>query len=99
MATPLTFIPRFNILQVYNREVLNGTEIMRIYRAPQFHNGGVMDFIYGARWFQADDTFQVNGEGGVLDSTVIHNRVINNLVGSAGRLAIFASTGPLERWR
>jgi hypothetical protein len=77
----VTFIPRFSTMHVYNRIVLNGTELNRIYRAPQFHNGGVVDFIYGARWFQADDTFQVVASGGVLDQTNIHNRVQNNLIG------------------
>ncbi len=77
----ITFIPRFTKLAVYNRTVLNGTEIMRLYRTPQLRNNSTLEMLYGARWFQMDDTFQLNGEGGVLDATMIHNRVMNNLVG------------------
>jgi len=77
----ITFIPRYSLLQVYNRMVLNGTEVMRIYRTPQLKNNSYFDVVYGVRWFQADDTFQLQGTGGVLDATNIHNRVMNNLVG------------------
>jgi hypothetical protein len=75
------YIPRFETLTVTNRCTLNGVEIMRTYRAPRLHNGGNLEVMYGARFFQLDDRFSFWGSGGVLDSTTFKHRALNNIVG------------------
>ncbi len=53
----------FETLEMKNQLVLNGVELSRDYRAPRLHNGGYLEVIYGARWFQVDDAFIVKGFG------------------------------------
>jgi hypothetical protein len=42
---------------------MNGVEVMRFYRARRLHSGAYFELLYGARWFQINDTFEVNGSG------------------------------------
>ncbi len=57
LPTPFQFLEMKNVLE------MNGVEAMRIYRAPEFHNGGYLTVMYGARWLQLNDTFFVQGMG------------------------------------
>jgi hypothetical protein len=88
-------VPRFPDTLLYNRVVLNGAEVMRMYRIPRLHNGGYIDLLAGARWFQIDDTFEFDGYGGVLADTVVRARVQNNMVGPQLGLRYFQQRG---RW-
>ena len=56
-----TFIPRFQYLSYSLHTELNGVEIMRMYRLPRLHNGGELNLIYGVRYFQLYDRFDVFG--------------------------------------
>jgi hypothetical protein len=78
---PLAVVPRFPDTVIYNRVVLNGVELSRMYRIPRLHNGSYIDLLYGARWFQVDDTFEVDGYGGVVADTIVRTRIQNNMVG------------------
>ena len=51
----------FSIMNVKQVTRLNGIELMRMYRAPRLHDGGYFDLLYGARYFQLDDAFGVQG--------------------------------------
>jgi hypothetical protein len=57
IPTPFAFATMKNVLE------LNGVEAMRVYRAPQLHNGGYFTLLYGARWLQINDTFFVQAFG------------------------------------
>ena len=52
-----------------------------MYRTPQLHNGGTIDLLYGARYLQLNDVFQVYGTGGPFDAMEITQKVLNNVVG------------------
>ncbi len=56
-----TWIPRFQYLSYSLHTALNGVEIMRMYRLPRLHHGGQLDLIYGVRYFQLADRFDVFG--------------------------------------
>ncbi len=64
----------FAIMNVKQVTRLNGVELMRMYRAPRLHDGGYFDLLYGARYFQLDDAFGVQG----LTANNINNNNINN---------------------
>jgi hypothetical protein len=74
-------IPLFSSLVVKNVTVINGMEVMRMYRAPRFHNGSYFELIYGARWLQVDDAFSVFAIGGILDQSFWSARAQSNMVG------------------
>jgi hypothetical protein len=76
---PIT--PNFTSLGLKNVTVINGTEVMHIYRAPRLHNGGYFELMYGVRWLQIDDTFFAFAVGGILDQTIWSARAQNNLIG------------------
>ncbi len=56
-----TFVPRFQYLSYSLHTAVNGVEIMRMYRLPKLHNGAQLDLIYGARYFQFADRFNIFG--------------------------------------
>ena len=74
-------VPNFIWLIAKNVTQINGTEVMRMYRAPRLHNGGFFELLYGARWLQVNDTFLVEGIGGLLDNSIWSTRAQNNMVG------------------
>ncbi len=92
---PVQVVPRFPDSLLYNRVVLNGVEISKIYRIPRLHNGAYIDLMAGARWFQVDDTFEFDGYGGTLADSIVHTRVQNNMVGPQIGLRYFQQRG---RW-
>lgn len=92
---PLAVVPRFPDTVIYNRVVLNGVEISRMFRIPRLHNGAYIDLLYGVRWFQMDDTFEVDGYGGVIADTIVRTRIQNNMVGPQIGFRYFQQKG---RW-
>jgi hypothetical protein len=77
----VTFTPAFTLLNAQNWTELNGVELMRMYRAPRGHHGGVWELYYGARWLKVDDRFSVQAFGGVLADSFWQNKVENSMVG------------------
>jgi len=77
----VVYIPRFDVLTVMNHTQIDGVEVMRMYRAPRLHNGGMFELLYGARLLQVEDEFGFFGSGGVLHETSIFNRALNRIVG------------------
>jgi hypothetical protein len=63
----------FSILAMKNVLVLNGLELMRMYRAPRLHNGGYFELLYGTRWLQISDTINIQavGHGNVQETGTI----------------------------
>jgi hypothetical protein len=53
----------FETLLMRNITTLNGVEAMRTYRAPRLHRGGYFEVMYGVRWFQMVDGYEVWGMG------------------------------------
>jgi hypothetical protein len=95
----VVFTPTFTALQISDKVTTTGTEIMRMYRTPQLHDGGTIDLLYGARYLQLNDVFQVYGTGGPFDAMEITQKVLNNVVGpqigaryakQRGRWSVFA---------
>jgi hypothetical protein len=77
----VVFTPSFTRLVIANKATTTGVEVMRMYRPPQLHNGGEIDFIWGARYLQFNDVFQVYGFGGPFDAMSVTQKVLNNVVG------------------
>jgi hypothetical protein len=63
----------FRVLEMKSQTILNGVELSREYRAARLHKGGYLEVIYGARWFQIDDSFIVKGFGNGEDTISITN--------------------------
>jgi hypothetical protein len=78
---PVVVAPIFTQVDVRNRTVLNGIELMRMYRTAQLHYGGQLELLAGVRFFQIEDDFTIGAAGGVWDSSYIDNRVQNDMVG------------------
>ncbi len=60
---------QFTTLQAKNVATLNGVELMRMYRAPRLHGGGYFELLYGLRYLQLADTFNVNASNTTANST------------------------------
>lgn len=73
-------------IQVRNRTEINGIELMRTHRLSNRHRmkknqNNVFDLKYGVRYIQLDDTFRVDGQGGVLGDSFWDTNIENNIVG------------------
>ena len=77
----VVYVPRFDLLVVANHTQIDGVELMRMYRAPRLHDGGIFELLYGARLLQIQDELGFYGEGGVLHKTLIQNEAQNRIVG------------------
>jgi hypothetical protein len=61
VLVPVPYI--FGEFRMQNILQLNGLEITRFYRARRLHSGAYFELLYGARWFQLNDAFIVQGDG------------------------------------
>jgi hypothetical protein len=80
----IQYLPRFDIITAFNHTSVNGVEVMRMYRAPRLHNGGVFELLYGARLLAIEDRFRLLGM-----NTAAHAQPPNgggNQVTTPGRL-------------
>ena len=77
----VTFPPLFDFLQATNETVLDGVEVMRMYRVPRLHNGGTFELLYGVRYMHIMDHFIVDAIGGILDEDAWDTKVENDIVG------------------
>ncbi len=59
-SLPITF----NQLTIENKVQTWGVELMRLYRSRQLHNGGFIEFMYGARYLELNEDFTVSTQGG-----------------------------------
>jgi hypothetical protein len=76
----------FRTLSVRNSSETNGVELMRMTRLSNRRNmrkdqNNHLELYYGARYFQFNDNFIVQGEGGVLGRSFWDTRIDNNIVG------------------
>jgi Putative beta barrel porin-7 (BBP7) len=53
----------FEEIRMNNHLQLNGVELSRFYRARRLHSGAYFELLYGARWFQINDTIVVQADG------------------------------------
>lgn len=80
---------RFDRMYFQNITRLNGVELMRMYRAPRLHNGGFVEVLYGARWLQMMDTFNVYGANSF-------NSLITPPISPSQTSAVFGYFNPLS---
>lgn len=74
-------IPSFSQVVIENHVEISGVEVMRSWRAEQFHNGAVLEYYAGARFLQIDDRFRIAASGGPLDRFDLDQKVDNHIVG------------------
>lgn len=92
----LNTIPTFSTITISNTTRMVGVELMRSYRYPVQHDGGIWTFLYGARYFQLHDRYDIEAQtvggdvagtatGETLETSVAPNSwdlgIDNNLVG------------------
>ncbi|WP_145061158.1 BBP7 family outer membrane beta-barrel protein [Adhaeretor mobilis] len=73
-------------VQVRNRTQIDGIEIMRTHRLSNRHKmaknqNSYMQLGYGVRYYQLDDKFRVDGQGGVMGDSFWDTSIVNNIVG------------------
>jgi hypothetical protein len=76
----------FRTLSVRNATETNGVELMRMHvlsnrRFMKKYQNNHLELYYGARFFQFNDEFIVQGEGGVLGRSIWDTEIGNNIVG------------------
>lgn len=57
---PVTFLN----LEVHNKAMSWGAELMGLHRTAELHDGGFLEWSAGARYFEFDEDFTVFGQGG-----------------------------------
>ncbi len=73
-------------VRVQSRTHLDGFELMRTHRLSNRHKMAKhqnrdVEFYYGVRYLLLDDTFRVDGAGGVLGDSFWDTNIANNMVG------------------
>lgn len=77
-----TFQPvYFDTLVVQNKATMFGTELMKIWRLPRLHYGGVWEWMAGVRYMNMTEEFDILGTGGILGEFLLDSRVNNHIVG------------------
>jgi hypothetical protein len=80
-----TFYPViFQIFTVQNRTTSFGMELMKVWRLPRMHYGGVWEWLGGIRYLNMTDHFDINGlapVSGILDEFLLNARINNHAVG------------------
>ena len=61
--------PQFATVIATNTTRLAGVELMRTYRYPVAHDGGIWTFMYGVRFFQLHDRFDIEAETPTYSAT------------------------------
>jgi hypothetical protein len=72
---------RFDVVLAQNRTSSHGVELMKIWRLPRMHYGGVWEWYLGARYLNMTDEFTVDANGGILADFDLFSRVNNFIVG------------------
>jgi hypothetical protein len=71
----------FDTLDVSNKTTMFSLELMKIWRLPRMHYGGVWEWLAGVRYVNMTDQFDVLGTGGLFDIMTVNSRVNNHIVG------------------
>jgi hypothetical protein len=71
----------FDSLVIENTITSFGVELMKVWRLPRMHYGGVWEWMAGARYFNMSQEFDLVGSGGVLSVFELDSRVRNHVVG------------------
>lgn len=97
-ALPITF----DQVTIENKAQTWGVELMRMYRSRQLHNGGFIEFMYGARYFELNEDFTVSTQGGFTSTgssaaggSYWFTRAENHIVGPQLGLRYFRK---FDRW-
>jgi hypothetical protein len=72
---------RFDTLLAQNRTSMHGVELMKVWRLPRMHYGGVWEWYLGARYLGMSDEFSIDAAGGILADFDLFSRVNNFIVG------------------
>jgi hypothetical protein len=71
----------FDTLDVANKTTMFSLELMKIWRLPRMHYGGVWEWMAGVRYLNMTDQFDVLGLGGLFDEMTVNSRLNNHIVG------------------
>ncbi|MEQ8208714.1 MAG: BBP7 family outer membrane beta-barrel protein [Lacipirellulaceae bacterium] len=85
-------------IQIRNRTRIDGVELMRTHVLDNRHKmatkqNSFLQMGYGVRFFQLDDNFRVDGQGGVLGDSFWDTSIVNNIVGPQIALAYKSQRG------
>jgi hypothetical protein len=72
---------RFDTFLTQNATSMHGVELMKVWRLPRMHYGGVWEWYMGARYVGLSDEFNIEAAGGILADFKLYSRVNNFLVG------------------
>lgn len=80
-----TFHPvQFETFQVQNKTESHGVELMKLWRLPRMHYGGVWEWMIGARYMNMTDEFEIDASAptsGILADFELDSRINNYAVG------------------
>jgi hypothetical protein len=85
----------FDTINVSNHIDTWGVEASYLRRTMTFHNGGNMEFYFGARYMEFNENFDVAATGGTLDRTFWNTGAGNHIVGPQIGTRYFKQQG---RW-
>lgn len=71
----------FDTLDAANKTTMFSLELMKIWRLPRMHYGGVWEWMAGVRYLNMSDQLDVFGFGGIFDEMAVNSRVYNHIVG------------------
>jgi hypothetical protein len=71
----------FDSLVIENNITSGGVELMKVWRLPRMHYGGVWEWMLGARYFNMSQEFDLAGSGGILSVLELDSRVRNHVIG------------------
>lgn len=90
------FLPSWNRLQISNRTLANGVELMRTHRTGDHYiQPSYFELLYGVRFLRVDNELRAQGEGGFLTESDWISEVENKMVGPQVGLRWNRSNG---RW-
>jgi len=71
----------FDSFVAENKTTTGGVELMKVWRLPRMHYGGVWEWMAGARYMNMSEEFDLTGVGGILSVLEMESRIHNHLVG------------------
>jgi hypothetical protein len=71
----------FDTLIAGNKTTMFSLELMKIWRLPRMHYGGVWEWMAGVRYLNMTDQFDVVGQGGLFDEMTVNSLLNNHIVG------------------
>jgi hypothetical protein len=71
---------QFGTVTVRNENEILGVELNYLRRMHAFHNGSVMEWFFGVRYFEFNEDFNVDATGGILDDSRWYTKVQNHII-------------------